>query len=545
MRIYRLLPLLLLFMLAACTDEVTEEQIKTTEITATDAITITAPATIDASTITPERVLMTNAQDERMDIAVTADEQRMTLTPPAEGFPAGEYTITVTPSVLRTDGSAVFNEEYIEKIIVPVRYRVESYDNSTVSVVGEFATLQQAQAAMTDKTYLFDGNTAIDIPDERGLLLTSNEGITILYDDFVNGEFKHAASYVAANSEVTLLQKGEQAIKVSVANETYYIEHGAHTYVPFYHERSHYYVEDGALMFRVMNYQTQQASTFAVGPAPKFMQANNKYYSEDGYTFTDAAGKQLGVAPPYFQFLSLRSKTLYTAEQLDEYIEQMLQQREELGEQYANATTTSKLLGLGTILKQIEEQFHINALLILALAQHESDYGMSNHAQTYNNLFGLYVFDSDPANKEFTSIEANVTELVTQFLNKNYIPWTAGYAHGAYFGNKVQGVNVRYASDQFWGVKAAGHAYRIDRALGGKELNRFTLAQISDDIGASRLHVRATASDEQAAIYTIKPAPKQFVTAFATQSSQDWLTIVSDSGRYAEGYIPKKYMTAQ
>ncbi|UZN00089.1 glucosaminidase domain-containing protein [Lysinibacillus sp. MHQ-1] len=65
-----------------------------------------------------------------------------------------------------------------------------------------------------------------------------------------------------------------------------------------------------------------------------------------------------------------------------------------------NATTKSKLIGLGSVLKDIEANAHINAMLILALAQHESAYGMSDHAQNLNNLFGLYVYDTNPLNKK-------------------------------------------------------------------------------------------------------------------------------------------------
>ena len=69
----------------------------------------------------------------------------------------------------------------------------------------------------------------------------------------------------------------------------------------------------------------------------------------------------------------------------------------------------------------MEANSHINAMLILSLAQHESAYGMSDHAQNLNNLFGLYVYDTNPLNKKFDSVEANINELVEKFLQPNYI----------------------------------------------------------------------------------------------------------------------------
>lgn len=538
MRFLQLLPFICLLFLGACTAEEREPlQVQRQTLQADEVITVQAAKTIDVATLNDQRVFVTNKDGERVTGQVTISGQVITIMPPEHGYTAGDYTITITEALLATDGTAAIPNGHEQLVTVPVRYTIEREQNGEVVQIGQYATLAQAEADMTPDSVLYDGNTAIRIPDGQGLLITAAEGTTTLYRNYENGAFQDAATYVSPNAELRLIQRGEQAIKVSLANEQFYIEHGAHTYVPFYTERTHYSVDKGQLYFHVMNYEIGNLSTFALGKAPSFMAPSSKYYSEDGYTFYDARNEFVGHYAPYFQFLSLRSTTHYTAEELDRYIVSMLQEREQQGGQYENAATTSKLLGLGTVLKEIEQTYHVNALLILALAQHESDYGMSNHAQTHQNLFGLYVYDSNPANKTFASVQANVEELVTQFLNKNYIPPTAGYAHGPYFGNKVQGVNVRYASDQFWGVKAAGHAYRIDRALGGKEYERYALMQLADDVG--RVHVRRDASEQQAAIYTIRPAAKQFVTAYREQSAPTWLSVISDSGRYTAGYIQK------
>ena len=101
----------------------------------------------------------------------------------------------------------------------------------------------------------------------------------------------------------------------------------------------------------------------------------------------------------------------------------------------------------------MEANSHINAMLILSLAQHESAYGMSDHAQNLNNLFGLYVYDTNPLNKKFDSVEANIYELVEKFLQPNYITPGGRYTNGAVVGSKAIGFNVKYASDPFWGAK--------------------------------------------------------------------------------------------
>ena len=95
-------------------------------------------------------------------------------------------------------------------------------------------------------------------------------------------------------------------------------------------------------------------------------------------------------------------------------------------------------------------------MLILALAQHESAYGMSEQAQNLNNLFGLCVYDTNPLNKNFESVMTNINELITKFWQPNYITPTGPYANGAVVGSKAFGFNVKYASDPYWGEKIAG-----------------------------------------------------------------------------------------
>ena len=58
-------------------------------------------------------------------------------------------------------------------------------------------------------------------------------------------------------------------------------------------------------------------------------------------------------------------------------------------------TVTSKLRGIGQALKDAEEKYGVNALLILGVAINESGWGTSNISQTKNNLFGIKAYDSD------------------------------------------------------------------------------------------------------------------------------------------------------
>lgn len=46
---------------------------------------------------------------------------------------------------------------------------------------------------------------------------------------------------------------------------------------------------------------------------------------------------------------------------------------------------------------------------------------------------------------------------------------------GGYFGDKESGMNVSYASDPYWGEKAAQYYRTMDGYLGGKDETRYTL----------------------------------------------------------------------
>lgn len=245
-------------------------------------------------------------------------------------------------------------------------------------------------------------------------------------------------------------------------------------------ERDHYTVNKNGDMVHnlVSNVRTGGVTaSYVLGKAPAEMKVGERYYSWNGIYFTNKS-KSVGFDNyNYYQYLPAFSKTKYTAAELDAYILQRLKELESTGSAaFKNASTTSKILGLGTITKRMEEKYGVNALMVIALSFNESNYGMSKKAQEYNNLFGLNVRDTGDLNDRFTSVEHNVETLLTKFWIPNYIDPTGSYANGAVFGSKALGFNVKYASDPYWGAKAAGHYYRVDKTLGRKDAsNAYTI----------------------------------------------------------------------
>lgn len=353
--------------------------------------------------------------------------------------------------------------------------------DGTITRKKTFKTFDEAAAAMGPGQVVVYGDTIVKM--QYGVVITkptiSGSTLTNVYE---KPDMKSAFTYVTRDSELEYIESTADYVKVKIAGKTGYIKHENAVLKTWnmLNGRSYYTVNSaGDLVHNVFSNQTGKFQNYSTGKAPANMKTGQKYLSWNQTHFTDWSGNAVQVSHNYYQFLPVRTKTVYTAQELDGYIMDELKRREATGlAAYKDATKKSKLIGIGSILKKVEQEKKINALLILALAQHESAYGMSTKAQLYNNLFGLAIYDDaadDHPFHKYKSVEENIYTLADQYWNKNYIPPNAAYANGAAFGTKAVGFNMKYASDPYWGAKAAGHAYRIDKALGGRDFGRYTI----------------------------------------------------------------------
>nr|WP_243190651.1 glucosaminidase domain-containing protein [Clostridium gallinarum] len=225
-------------------------------------------------------------------------------------------------------------------------------------------------------------------------------------------------------------------------------------------------------------------NSLRLGPAPDYLEEGKDYYSYDGVYFYEGNTIEEGLNKlitdlknnvkdnsinkdnpyyNYYKYLPFRTRTNYTSDELNKFINE-------------NTSAESKLRGIGEVLIECQNTYGVNALLTLGVAINESTtqdgWGMSDYAQNYNNLFGIGAVDFAPdgANR-FESPSDSIRE-----FTKNYI--SAGYSnpddyryYGGYLGNKALGANVKYASDPFWGEKAAQHAFTIELGMANGELN--------------------------------------------------------------------------
>lgn len=251
--------------------------------------------------------------------------------------------------------------------------------------------------------------------------------------------------------------------------------------------------------------------SIAVDKAPPFMTQGNKYYSTDGkdFFYNSKLDKKAGTYYIYYKYLSYRSKTNYSASELNKFIKYA-------SEKSGDAAVQSIMLDKASCFLTAQNQYGINAALEIAFANHESAFGKSKISTTKNNLFGINAIDSDPGQADaFGTVNDCINyhaknKLSREYFNAGgYIPagidlsyYSGELSHGdsryygASAGNKAFGINVAYASDPYHGEIIAAHMYRLDKYLGFKDYrkykigvtNQVTEAYSRPDISSQKLY---------------------------------------------------------
>lgn len=503
------------------------------------------------SSITENSIYVMNSNNVKQDIKREVNGNIVTVHPPKAGYEANQkYTLHITADVLGQVGQErkSLKKPNIKPFTTIGGYAVVNIKaDGTSSPVANYVTFDEANASLQEGQGIMLNDKYIKIPS--GFVATNTKVVTSIYKEptFTDG-FEYAG--VATDTEFVYVDATANYVKVNAAGQDMYVKHEDVTLIPKAAAKgqSYYIADETGLWHHIYHHHKgNYDSAYLIGKKPSFLKEGEKYYSADGAKFSDANGTVIGESYTYFQYLSPRVTTSYTAEELDQYIAKQLEAKEKSGNKnYANATTKSPLKGLGATLKTIEKEKRINALLILSLAIHESDYGMSCHAQNYNNLFGLNVIDSNSAcstavdtssNKYFKSIEENITALVTR-LNTNYLDplnMKEFRYNGLALGNKMIGINVRYASDPYWGAKTAGHMYRIDKELGGKDYQKYEVGITTGPQVSIRKEPVVKNGDQNNRAYqymlagTIKRLDQMPITLSNTLSQEtDWLRVISE-----------------
>ena len=203
-----------------------------------------------------------------------------------------------------------------------------------------------------------------------------------------------------------------------------------------------HYTSDGKFLYHELSPYT----SIKVAPHTSAMIIGKKYYSTDGEHFDGFTIKNP------FLFKNLREPSNYSSAELDKLYSMMNLQ-------------DSPLAGKGATFKEAEERYGVNALYLMAHSALESAWGRSQIARDKNNFFGIAAYDTSPylSAKSFDNVDKGILG-AAKWIRENYIDY--GRDH---LGNKATGMNVRYASDPYWGEKIASIMMTINSKLGGKD----------------------------------------------------------------------------
>lgn len=205
---------------------------------------------------------------------------------------------------------------------------------------------------------------------------------------------------------------------------------------------------------------------------------DHAYYSYDGHYFYTAfedmiddyrKERQEGAANKeafynYYQFLPHRSISHYTADDINWYVENYLG---------FTSSSQSLLYNSGAWFMEAQKRYGTNAIMMFALAMNESDFGRSAIAREKNNLFGHAAYDDSPTQSAsgYTSVKDSILVHAEKYLQNSYLNPLSDLYHGGFFGDKAGGMNVRYASDPYWGEKAADFYRTFDMVMQQKDQN--------------------------------------------------------------------------
>lgn len=261
---------------------------------------------------------------------------------------------------------------------------------------------------------------------------------------YIYSESGDILSYVNQGSIVTYdgsKSKGSR-LAVSISGLSGYMNQSDLALVEEESEFIPHYTTDGRFLYHELSPYT----SIRVAPHTSAMKIGKKYYSKDGEHFDGFTIKNR------FLFKNLTEPTNYSADELNRVYSMM-------------NIRNSRLAGKGAIFKEAEKRYGVNALYLMAHSALESAWGRSQIANDKNNFFGIAAYDTSPYDsaKKFDDVDKGILG-AAKWIRENYID--RGRDH---LGNKATGMNVRYASDPYWGEKIASIMMNINSRLGGKD----------------------------------------------------------------------------
>ena len=341
------------------------------------------------------------------------------------------------------------------------------------------------------ETFFLDGARSTSAQYLVNFNKTNNSSTYVSYTEYstgksgyINGTYGADAAYLGTTGNYYIFMMSGVIGKVKSSDVTLVALSNVKSY-------SYYYVSGEKLYHRITGNlsQSKYVSNLRYGKAPSYLSQGTNYFSYDGHYFytnyttmisdytSDSRAHSVNSNNPYFnyyQYLPLRSTTSYSASDLNSTIN-------------GKISSTSKLKDLGNDFVNNQNTYGVNALLMASIAINESGWGDSSIAKNKNNLFGLNAVDASPSQSAnyYSSVSTCIKDFAETYMSKKYLNPNGSNYRGAYLGNKASGINVQYASDPYWGEKAANYAYYLGEKLSSKDEYRYTIG-IKDSISCMK-----------------------------------------------------------
>ena len=367
----------------------------------------------------------------------------------------------------------------------------------------------------------------------------SSAGTTTEFVDYYTGQAGYISKASAADAAFLGYENGK--VKFMISGVTGLVDPSkveVLTQGTYY--ASNYEVNSSGNLYHYIsnnvNATGNQGNSNYVGKGPSYLTKGKEYYSYDGHYFYENYNTMItdyknnvrtnSVNPStpyynYFQYLPMRSKTNYTAQELTTYLNNK-----------ANSST-SKLNNTGDMFIKYQNKYGVNALMAASFAALESGWGKSSIAQNKNNLFGMNATDANPSEdaEKYSSVEACIEDFASNWMSKKYLNGTyTSLFRGGYFGDKGSGIFGKYSSDPYEGEKCASIAENMDASISGKDKNYYTIG-VKDVAGTSRtnLNVRQSSNISSTVLYTTIKNPSYAFIVRKKTPENEFYEIQSDS----------------
>ena len=449
-------------------------------------------------------------------------------------------------------------------------YRVVSEDdpNTPLAVFDTYADAYAYYQNGNDDWLIIQGDSIVAMHEGLVFLNASDCNTTIDLIDVTTDENGYTNACYGIDGYYSHSNSNGTYYAMHYSGNTVWVSANHATLVPLSYldtTISKYRIIDGELVHFIKGslYIDTYANTVVIDQSPTYLTEGQDYYSPDGHYFYDdlqrlfddlttvSHGQAINADQPYYnfyQYLSHRSLAKVDETTLNTYFNaygmvETMSSYSDLGhDSISDDLTQSMLFNSANAFLTNQYRYGVNGLMMAALSLNESGLGRSHLAYTRNNLFGHAAYDSavEANASRYLSVSNSIASHGANYIVESYCNPDDFTYHGCFFGNKESGMNVSYASDPYWGEKAAGYLYDMDSTMGLNMKDSYQIGLFSDDEAVDVL----IDSDDPTIAYSY--APKRLNSVLINGESGNYYQIVLDhevtdqwGNTVNVGYIPK------